>query len=74
MIFLTLVLVLYFLPTLVASRHGHSAVGIGLLNLLFGWTGIGWIALMVYALVSAPRIPMYPSVGYSREYGAWQRF
>ena len=55
MITLALLFALYFLPTIVASHRGHSVGGILLLNLFFGWTGIGWAALLLYALLSAPR-------------------
>lgn len=40
----------YFLPTFVASRRRHhNANAIFLLNLLLGWTGIGWIAALIWA-------------------------
>ena len=55
MITLFLLCALYFLPTIVASHRGHAVGGILLLNLFFGWTGIGWAALLLYALLSAPR-------------------
>lgn len=60
MITLFLLLALYFLPTIVASHRGHTVGGILLLNLLFGWTVIGWFALLLYALLSAPRFLVYP--------------
>ena len=41
-------IVLYFLPTLI-GRHKNDAFGIFLLNLLFGWTVIGWIVALVWA-------------------------
>ncbi len=59
MLTLLLLCVLYFLPTVVASHRGHGVGGIFLLNLFFGWTGIGWFALLLYALVSAPRWRRY---------------
>lgn len=59
MITLLVLFVLYFLPTIVASHRGHATGGILLLNLLFGWTGIGWAALLLYALLSAPRWHRY---------------
>ena len=42
---------LLFIPTYVAffRRHEHR-LSIGVLNFLLGWTGIGWAALMVWAL------------------------
>jgi hypothetical protein len=44
---------LYFLPAIIAhSRHSVSAVGITIVNLLFGWTGIGWIATLLWAICS----------------------
>ena len=49
-------LLAYLLPTFVASRRGHlSVMAIGLANLLFGWTFIGWIACMIWALTGDTR-------------------
>lgn len=66
---------LYFLPTIVASHRGNRIGGILILNLLFGWTGIGWFALLLYALLCQVRtydVPpgMYPGT----RYNAYQRF
>ncbi len=47
MITLFLLGALYFLPTIVASQRELRAGGIGVLNVFFGWTGIGWLALLV---------------------------
>lgn len=75
MITLALLLALYFLPVIVASRRGHRVGGILLLNVLFGWTGIGWFALLLYALLAFPRTYTYPRVAYAQAgYGNWQRF
>ena len=60
MIHLAFLALLYFLPTIIASNRGHSVAGILLLNLFFGWTGIGWIILLVWALSSYPRYYYYP--------------
>jgi hypothetical protein len=47
---------LYWLPTIIALvRHAPAAPGIALVNFFFGWTGIGWIVALVWALSSAPR-------------------
>jgi threonine/homoserine/homoserine lactone efflux protein len=62
MITLLLLFALYFLPTIIASQRGHAVGGILLLNLFFGWTGIGWAALLLYALLSAPRWQRYAYV------------
>lgn len=46
---------IYFLPTLIAAaRQTHNSVGIFFLNLLLGWTGIGWIIALIIALCSSP--------------------
>lgn len=46
---------LYFAPSIVAAaRHTHNVAGIFVLNLLLGWTGIGWLIAMILALTSAP--------------------
>lgn len=48
-------IVLYFLPTiLAASRHHPSLVGIFLLNLLLGWSVIGWVIALVWSLSRPP--------------------
>ena len=46
---------LYFLPSLIAAaRQTHNAVGIFVLNLLLGWTGIDWIIALIIAICSSP--------------------
>ena len=59
MIMLSVLALLYFLPTGVASNRGHGVTGVLLLNLFFGWTGIGWIALLLWALLSFPGYRVY---------------
>lgn len=45
-----LLLILYFLPTLIAfSRYKRNVVAILVLNILAGWTFIGWIIAIVWA-------------------------
>ena len=45
-------LALYFLPAIVANRRGHPATAaLTALNLLLGWTLIGWVAALVWALM-----------------------
>jgi Superinfection immunity protein len=42
---------MYWLPTIVAlSRRSDSRFTIAMLNLGFGWTGIGWICAIVWAI------------------------
>lgn len=56
---------LYFLPTVVAHNRGHELAGVLLLNLFFGWTGIGWVALLLWAALSwAPYDVVWPATYY----------
>ena len=49
---LLLFLAAYFLPALTASMHEKRASGaIFALNLLLGWTLLGWVIAFVWALV-----------------------
>jgi hypothetical protein len=48
------VLVLYFLPWLVAATRGHNnSMAIFMLNLFLGWTFLGWVAALVWALTNS---------------------
>lgn len=50
--FLVIALAVYFLPTILAfARRCVSALPILLLNLLLGWTVIGWICALAWALL-----------------------
>ncbi len=50
--------VLYFLPTIIAvSRNKANVVGILLVNFLLGWSVIGWIVALVWA-VSTERVDL----------------
>lgn len=41
----------YFLPSIIASRRGHkNALAIKALNLLLGWSLLGWVLSLVWAL------------------------
>lgn len=47
---LALVVALYFIPTIVAAIRGHqNRVSIMLLNLFLGWTGLGWLAALIWS-------------------------
>jgi hypothetical protein len=48
--FILFSLVIYFMPTLVAW-HKKNRDAILALNLLLGWTGLGWVAALVWGLV-----------------------
>lgn len=43
----------YFIPLLVAIARGHAnRLAIGVLNLLLGWTLLGWVAALIWACTS----------------------
>lgn len=48
--------VVYLMPWIAAVAREHEHHGAVLAaNLLLGWTGIGWLAVLAYALRSVPR-------------------
>ena len=51
---------LHFLPTIIAlGRGARSVFGIFLLNLLLGWTVVGWVVALVWALRNEPKWQQY---------------
>lgn len=54
----------YFLPTVIAlSRKHHNSGAIIALNLLLGWTVLGWIAALVWSFTEAePKVTMVQQV------------
>ena len=51
--FFFIIIVLYFLPTAVAVyREHHKMAGIVCLNIIIGWTGLGWMLLLMYSVLS----------------------
>lgn len=53
----------YFLPTITAfSRGVEHAVPITGLNLLFGWTMLGWCGALFWACYSRPKVSEYEIV------------
>lgn len=55
LMFLTLVvsflIIVYFLPTIIAvHRQHHNRVAIFVLNLLFGWSFVGWGIALVWSV------------------------
>lgn len=44
-------LYIFFVPSIIANRCGHpSALAIFALNLFLGWTFVGWVLALVWAL------------------------
>jgi Superinfection immunity protein len=57
------VLAFYFLPALVADLRGAKHVdAIAAINLFLGWTLVGWLAALVWALVEAQPNPVESSI------------
>jgi hypothetical protein len=49
---------LYFVPFMVAAARDHdSYIAILLVNALVGWTGLGWVACMAWAILSPTAHP-----------------
>ena len=54
--FISLIVLVYFIPMYVAYYRGHpDTMAIFALNLLLGWTFIGWVVALVWALTVVPR-------------------
>lgn len=54
MLTLLAITLLYFLPAIIAhSKREFAAIFI--VNLLFGWTFIGWIIALIWACAAEPR-------------------
>jgi len=69
MIHLLFLFALYFLPSLIASgRHLHGRAGIILLNLFLGWTFIGWVIALIWAIVAPAPYFMYVHPGDAPRY------
>ncbi|UYO50355.1 superinfection immunity protein [Rhodopseudomonas palustris] len=58
---------IYLLPTIVAfQRKVERVAAIGALNLLVGWTFLGWVAAFVWALAERPRCRKASNNGFGR--------
>ena len=52
LLLIVLIFALYFLPTLVAFLRQHkNKLAIFLLNLLLGWTVLGWVVSLVWSVI-----------------------
>jgi len=57
MFFRFFLLLLYFLPTII-GRYKANATGIFIVNLLFGWTVIGWLIALIWACAPERYVPV----------------
>ncbi len=54
---------IYLLPWIVAWRRGnHNSAAIFVLNLLLGWTFLGWLIALVWAMVKPAPVPEHVRV------------
>lgn len=45
-------IVIYFLPTIIAYERGHkNAFAILVLNILLGWSIIGWVIALIWSVL-----------------------
>ena len=52
LLLVVLIFALYFLPTLIAFLRQHkNKLAIFLLNLLLGWTVLGWVVSLVWSVI-----------------------
>jgi hypothetical protein len=55
-------IVLYFAPSIVAAaRHVRNLGSVIAINLLTGWTIVGWIVALAMALRTVDRVPATPA-------------
>lgn len=55
-IYLVITAFLYFLPSLIAEMRGHeSKIAIFIVNLLFGWTILGWLITLIFSFTGRSR-------------------
>lgn len=56
MLALVIALCLYLLPTVIAALRGHhNTMAIFVLNLLLGWTVLGFVGALVWSFTSTRR-------------------
>jgi len=52
MILIVIAMVIYFLPSIIAMvRENTQTLAIFILNLILGWTGLGWVGALVWAFI-----------------------
>jgi hypothetical protein len=61
LLIVVLAILLYLLPTYVAGKRKHPQLGpIALVNILLGWSLLGWVAALAWALTGAEAAPAPP--------------
>ena len=63
---------IHFLPTIVAAlRNSRHTLAIFFINLFFGWTVVGWVIALIWAITSEPKW-VYAYAPYQQ--GAYRRW
>ena len=63
LVIIALIFLVHFLPTIIAVRRKHTnALGIFLVNLFLGWTLIGWVVALVWAVSKGDQTLVLPCV------------
>jgi hypothetical protein len=58
--------IVYFLPAIIANRRHPNATAITVVNLFLGWTLVGWVAALVWAVAVSPIAPTEEEVDGTR--------
>lgn len=67
-VYLLVLVILYFLPWLIAMLNRHRQIaGIFFLNLFLGWTLVGWVVALVWAVQSGAAKPVRPTIDPTRK-------
>ena len=72
LVLLLLLIALYFLPSMIAyGRDMKNSWSVFFLNLFFGWTAVGWVAALCWAVAGTAEIkdstrPTGPAIQYTR--------
>jgi hypothetical protein len=53
-VLIVLIVAFHLLPTFIASTRGRGHQNAIFINLLFGWTVLYWIAVLIWAIVAVP--------------------
>jgi hypothetical protein len=55
-------ILLYLLPTIVAANRRHPSTGpIATINILTGWTFLGWVIALIWSLADTSDVQTAPS-------------
>lgn len=58
LVLILLLLALYFIPTIVAASRNHpNGTPIAVLNIFLGWTFIGWVVALIWAVMAIEKRP-----------------